>query len=115
MRGDKRKTRRHRMTHDAWVIFDDGKRSKCTWSNISGGGACITVPDAEVIPDGFVMLLSENGSARRRCRVIWRKPRQLGVKFETHLDERLRAVLHKKPAATAEASTKEVEPAESDA
>jgi PilZ domain len=101
------------MIRDAWVIFDDGKRSKCTWSNISGGGACITVPDAEIIPDSFVMLLSENGSPRRRCRVIWRKPRQLGVKFETYLDERLRAVLGKKPGAAAETETKE--PAESDA
>jgi hypothetical protein len=101
------------MTRDAWVIFDDGKQSKCTWSNISGGGACITVPDAEVIPDGFVMLMSENGSPRRRCRVIWRKPRQLGVKFETYLDERLRAASSKKTGAAAETKTKE--PAESDA
>jgi hypothetical protein len=103
------------MTRDAWVIFDDGKRSKCTWSNISGGGACITVPDAEDIPDGFVMLLSENGWARRRCRVIWRKPHQLGVKFETQLDERLRGVLGKKPGASAETTPKKVEPVESDA
>jgi len=101
------------MTRDAWVIFDDGKQSKCTWSNISGGGACITVPDAEVIPDSFVMLLSENGSARRRCRVIWRKTRQLGVKFETPLDERVRTVSGKKPGAVAQTAQKEA--AESDA
>ncbi|HXX07027.1 MAG TPA: PilZ domain-containing protein [Pseudolabrys sp.] len=111
MRGDKRKTKRHRMTRDAWVTLEDGTRSKCTWSNISGGGACITVPDAEGIPNSFVMLLSENGSARRRCRVIWRKPQELGIKFETQLDERLRAALGKKPGASTEAT----EPAESDA
>ena len=103
------------MSRDAWVIFEDGKRSKCVWSDISARGACINTKDAEDIPDNFVLLLAENGSPRRRCRVIWRKPRQLGVKFETYLDERLRAVLDKKPGAGAKATPKEAEPAESDA
>ena len=103
------------MTHDAWVIFEDGKRNKCVWSDISDRGACINIKDAEDIPDNFVLLLSESGTPRRRCRVIWRKPRQLGVKFETYLDERLRAVLDKKLGAAADAKPKEAEPAESDA
>jgi len=103
------------MTCDAWVIFEDGKRSKCVWSDISDRGACINIQDAEEIPDNFVLLLAENGSPRRRCRVIWRKPRQLGVKFETQLDERLRTVLDKKTGAGAKATPKEAERAESDA
>lgn len=103
------------MTHDAWVIFEDGKRSKCVWSDISDRGACINTEDAEDIPDNFVLLLSESGTPRRRCRVIWRKPRQLGVKFETYFEERVRAVLDKKSGAAAEAKPKEAEPAESDA
>jgi len=57
-------------------------------------------------------LLAENGAARRRCRVIWRKPRELGVKFETWLDDRIRATLVPKSGDTA-ASKKEAEPAES--
>lgn len=95
------------MSRNAWLIFDDGRRSKCVWSNISDRGACINVPDTEDIPDGFVLLLSESGSPRRRCRVIWRKPRQIGVKFETQLEERLRAVLDKKPGTAAKAAPKE--------
>src|SRR5215471_21379704 len=115
MRGDKRQVRRHRMSHDAWLIFDGGERSECTWMDISGKGARLSVPDSEAVPDDFVLLLAENGSARRRCHVIWRKPRQIGVKFETKLDEKLRAVLGKKPAADASAAAEETEPAESDA
>ena len=50
--------------------------------------------------------------ARRRCRVIWRKPRELGVKFETWLDDRIRAATPKRSDTVA--STEE-EPAESGA
>jgi len=100
------------MRHDAWLIFEDGKRSKCLWTDISDKGACINLPDAQDIPDDFVLLLAETGSPRRRCRVIWRKPDQLGVKFETRIDERLRAVLEKPSAGTASAAKKRA-PAES--
>jgi PilZ domain len=103
------------MTRDAWVILEDGTQSKCVWSDISDRGACINIQDAEDIPDNFFLLLAKNGSPRRRCRVIWRKPRQLGVKFETQLDERLREVLGKKPGGGAKVAPKEAEPAESDA
>jgi hypothetical protein len=82
-------------------------------SDISHIGARINIPDSEAIPDNFVLFLAENGSARRRCRVIWRKPRELGVKFETWLDDRIKATLV--PKSGAAAPLKEAEPAESSA
>jgi hypothetical protein len=54
------------------------------------------MPDSDAIPDNFLLFLAANGSARRRCRVIWRKPRELGVKFETRLDDRIRAAARPK-------------------
>jgi hypothetical protein len=104
MRGDKRKARRHRMRHDAWVVLESGERHECALSDISGIGARINITDIDPIPDGFVLLLAANGAARRRCRVIWRKPRELGVKFETRLDDRIRAAAVPKadPAAAKE-------------
>jgi hypothetical protein len=49
-----------------------------------------------------VLLLAENGATRRR-RVIWRKPREIGVKFDSWLDERTRAGVRPKtdPSAAA--------------
>jgi hypothetical protein len=47
-----------------------------------------------------VLLLAENGATRRRCRVIWRKPREIGTKFDSWLDERIRAGV--KPATAKE-------------
>ena len=101
------------MRHNAWLVFDTGQRCDCALSDISGRGARINIPDSEAIPDSFLLLLAANGSARRRCRVIWRKPRQLGVKFDTWLDERMRAL--KKSGAGPDAAPKETEAAESSA
>jgi hypothetical protein len=53
-----------------------------------------------------MLLLAETGSPRRRCRVIWRKAHQLGVKFETRIKERLRAVMEKKRGAGTKAASK---------
>jgi hypothetical protein len=71
------------------------------------------VHDSEAVPDNFVLLLAANGSAWRRCRVIWRKPRQLGVKFDTWPDGRVRAL--KKSDVGTEAAPKEATTAESGA
>jgi hypothetical protein len=101
------------MRFEAWLVLEDGERCDCTLSDISHIGARINIPDSEAIPDNFVLFLAENGSARRRCRVIWRKPRELGVKFETWLDDRIKATLA--PKSGAAAPLKEAEPAESSA
>jgi hypothetical protein len=54
-------------------------------SDVSDTGARIDVQDSKAIPDHFVLMLSSNGAARRFCRVVWRKPTQVGVKFERSL------------------------------
>ena len=62
-------------------------------SDISDTGARIDVQDSNAIPDQFVLLLSSNGAARRFCRVVWRKPTQMGVKFERSLADAANATL----------------------
>ena len=83
-------------------MLDAGQRRECVVTNISDHGAHISVADSEAIPDSFLLLLAENGAARRRCRVIWRKAREVGVKFDSWLDERIRANVRIKPAVPAE-------------
>jgi hypothetical protein len=87
------------MRHEAWLVLEEGKRCDCALFDISHIGARINIPDTEAIPDNFLLLLAANGSARRRCRVIWRKPSELGVKFETRFDDRIRAARVPKPDA----------------
>jgi len=79
---EKRHTRRQPMRYSAWVAITPERRSGCIVTDISESGARIDVNDTTALPDSFVLLLSNNGAARRFCRVVWRKSHQLGVKFE---------------------------------
>lgn len=95
------------MRVDARLALDSGELCDCALSDVSDRGARINVHDSEIIPDNFLLLLAGIGAARRKCRVIWRKPQQLGVKFETWLDERVQAARAPKSNAPS-AETKKV-------
>jgi hypothetical protein len=101
------------MRHQAWLMLESGERCECALSDISHIGARVNIPDSDVIPDNFMLFLAESGAARRRCRVIWRKPRELGVKFEKWLDDRIRAAVA--PKSGDSAASKQVEPVENGA
>ena len=90
-------------------MLEAGQRFGCVVTNISDRGAHINVADSDALPDSFVLLLAENGATRRRCRVIWRKPREIGIKFDSWLDERIRAGI--KPKSDVSAAAKENEEA----
>jgi hypothetical protein len=84
---DKRKQRRRPIRYTAWLALAPDELIGCELSDISDTGARIDVEDTTNIPDGFFLFLSSTGAARRRCSVIWRKPHQLGVKFELNYAE----------------------------
>jgi len=82
MRVEHRKSRRRPICYVAWVATGPDARQDCLLSDMSETGARIDIPDADEIPDRFVLLLTANGAARRTCRVVWRKAHQIGVRFE---------------------------------
>jgi hypothetical protein len=69
------------------MALDSDKLHGCVLSDISDTGARIDVEDAANLPDRFMLLLSGTGSARRRCRIVWRAPAQVGVAFERRLSD----------------------------
>ena len=52
----------------------------CTVRNISSTGAAIEGANIAGLPD-FFSLVMEMESAARDCKVVWRKPKQIGVEF----------------------------------
>ena len=70
------------MRYTAWVVLEGDEPHGCSLSDISITGARLDIDESKPIPDNFTLLLASNGSARRLCRVVWRKPRQIGVTFE---------------------------------
>ena len=73
------------MRYSATLVLTGEVTRSCTLSDISDTGARIDVETAEDLPDQFMLLLSGNGSPRRKCRVIWRQPTQIGVNFDGRL------------------------------
>jgi len=81
------------MRYTAWVLIEGDQLHGCALSDISDSGARIDIDDSKTIPNSFMLLLASNGSARRKCKVVWRKPRQIGVTFERQLAAGDRATL----------------------
>ena len=98
---EKRSAKRQPLRYTAWVALTAEERHGCVVSDVSDTGARIDVQDSKILPDYFVLMLTSNGAARRYCRVMWRKPTQVGVKFERSLAEAVEATLA--PASDADA------------
>ena len=90
---NKRKSLRRQIRYTAWLVLDGDQLHGCVLSDASDSGARLEVEDSKIVPDAFTLLLVGNGSARRKCRVVWRKPQQVGVKFERRLAQHDRATL----------------------
>ena len=52
----------------------------CTVRDMSATGALIELDAPAIVPDTFTLVL-EMESAMRKCAVVWRKDRQIGVRF----------------------------------
>ena len=69
---------RHRVLKGARIEFGGGAID-CTVRNLSDGGAALDVTSPLGIPTEFTLVTD---SGPRRCRVVWRKEKRLGVTFE---------------------------------
>jgi len=97
------------MRYTAWVAIKGEALHGCVLTDISESGGRIDIDDSKPVPDRFTLLLALNGSAKRKCRVVWRKERQIGVTFERKLVASDRTTLVPSPESIMEAAT---EPAE---
>jgi hypothetical protein len=108
MINDKRKFLRRPMRYTAWVAIKGEPLHGCVLTDVSETGGRIDIDDSMPIPDSFMLLLAMNASAKRKCRVMWRKERQIGVKFERKLAAGDRTTLV--PTLDADAVEAPVEP-----
>lgn len=54
---------------------------ECILADVSEGGARITDFGSAILPDKFEVILTKNGTVRRRCQVVWRTGLEVGVRF----------------------------------
>jgi PilZ domain-containing protein len=60
---------------------DDRPLRPCFVRNVSATGANIGMESASDVPDEFILILTRGGDVRRRCRIVWRSEKALGVRF----------------------------------
>ncbi len=77
---ERRRVPRHRTLKAGLIAFNRAGTIECQVRNLSPIGACLNVAGQVGIPDEFVLLI-EHDQIKQHCRVIWRKPTQLGVEF----------------------------------
>lgn len=77
---DKRQSPRHRVLKAATIEFG-GAGIDCTVRNLSAHGAALDVASPVGIPATFDLVITAD-HLRRRCRVVWRKEKRIGVAFD---------------------------------
>jgi hypothetical protein len=79
---EKRKNFRRSISYPAFIDLGDGSPAiECTLCDASQEGALLAVAEPAGVPDEFILALSSDGAARRRCQVAWRTDNQVGVEF----------------------------------
>jgi hypothetical protein len=77
----RKKPRRH-FHYNARILIDEkGTTVQCSISDISETGARVTLESDCPLPERFMLLLTQTGAARRRCRVVWRTGATIGIEF----------------------------------
>ncbi len=81
-----RKKPRRQFHYNARILIDTKTPPiACSISDISEIGARLSLASEHALPETFMLLLTANGGARRRCRVIWRDGLTMGVEFPDQL------------------------------
>lgn len=82
MQRDARKTVRTSVGSTAWIRFDDGfSVRECRLIDLSGGGIRILVKAPNDVAPLFSLLMTRDASPGRRCRVKWRRGKEIGAEF----------------------------------
>ena len=72
-----------RSVHQAgWITLDGGFAARpCQILDLSASGAKLTVEDPASISNKISLGFTRDGRSGRRCDVIWRRGKTIGVKF----------------------------------
>jgi hypothetical protein len=83
---EKRRRRRLRTRRAAWIaVEDNAKPVRCVLWDVSDDGARLAPAQAGKLPDVFTLILDK--TTAHRCRVMWRRGAQVGVRFLRGTDD----------------------------
>jgi PilZ domain len=78
----RKRAARKSLQQSGWITLDGGFAARrCVVHDISATGAKITVEDASALAGRLRLAFSRDARSGRRCEVVWRRGKSLGVKF----------------------------------
>ena len=77
---DRRSAQRHRTLKGGRIVAERLPDRYCLIRNLSDTGACLEIDSSLVPVDGFNLVIKPENLIRI-CRVAWRTPRNIGVRF----------------------------------
>jgi hypothetical protein len=77
----KRETRKS-LSQPGWITLDGGFAARqCVVKDLSTTGAKVTIDDPNSLPAKLRLAFSRDARTGRRCEVVWRRGKSVGVKF----------------------------------
>lgn len=76
-----RTAQRHRVLKGGTISFNGAAGISCTVRNVSDTGAALEVTSPVGIPSAFTLVI-DNDHVAKRCHVVWRKEKRIGVAFD---------------------------------
>jgi hypothetical protein len=76
----KRGVRRIRLV-SAWIVVPGRDAVECQVMDISANGAKIIPAMPSQVPDRFELAFTKGDDKHRRCEVVWRRGKTIGVQF----------------------------------
>jgi hypothetical protein len=87
-RPKRKRTPRKVRDNSAWITFDGDIRShECRVLDVSAGGAKLLADVDALVGSLFKLSVAPHSLVRKPCEVVWRRGRQLGVKFTDQAEE----------------------------
>ena len=77
---EEHRTIQRRRTLKPGTISFGGGTIDCTVRNLSDAGAALDVTSPVGIPDRFTLVVDTD--RQKPCRIVWRKEKRIGVRFE---------------------------------
>ncbi|WP_374207767.1 PilZ domain-containing protein [Bradyrhizobium sp. 190] len=77
----KRETRKS-LSQPGWITLEGGFAARqCVVRDLSTTGAKVTIDDPNTLPTNLRLAFSRDARTGRRCEVVWRRGKSVGVKF----------------------------------
>jgi PilZ domain-containing protein len=78
----KKRDARKSLSQPGWITLEGGFAARqCVVQDMSTTGAKVTIDDPNTLPAKLRLAFSRDARTGRRCEVVWRRGKSVGIKF----------------------------------